>query len=363
MAGLSERIRALVRDDIAALTPYDPSFTPCAINLSANENTYGMPGAAREALASALAQAPTNRYPDPMAGDLRDQIAQWHGVPRGSVCVGNGGDELLFNFFLAFGGPGRRLLDCPPTFTVYDIYSRMVGTEVLRCWRDRETFGLDMGALLPMVARADMVIVTSPNNPTGNVIAPADAARICEACPGMVMIDEAYVEFADGDSSCEPLLQDHDNLVILHTYSKAFCLAGVRVGYVLAAPDVIDVLAAVRQPYSVDVLAQESARVVTAMRDEFLPTIARIRDERERLARGLAAIDGVRVWPSQGNFLLVRMSQAGIVRARLRDERSILVRDFSAAPGLQDCLRVTVGTPEENDELLDAIAELCKEAS
>ncbi len=363
MAGLSKRVRSLVRDDVASLSPYDPNFTPCRINLSANENTYDMPAKVRAAINEAIAATPTNRYPDPMSNELRDQIATWHGVRRENVCVGNGGDELLFNFFLAFGGPGKRLVDCPPTFTVYDIYSRMLGTSVVRCWRDPETFELDMTALLAMARTADMVIVTSPNNPTGNVIAPDDAARLCEACPGIVMIDEAYTEFSDEGVSCEHLLATHDNLVILHTYSKAFCLAGVRVGYVLAAPDIIEVLGAVRQPYTADVFAQAAAQVVTSMRGVFRPTIDTIRSERERLAAALGAIEGVHVWPSQGNFLLVRVPHAGIVRARLRDKYSILVRDFSSAPGLEDCLRVTVGTPTENDELTDAIASLVKEVA
>ena len=363
MAGLSRRVRSLVRDDVAALSPYDPNFTPCRINLSANENTYGMPAKVRSAIDAAIVATPTNRYPDPMSNELRDQIATWHGVRRENVCVGNGGDELLFNFFLAFGGPGKKLVDCPPTFTVYDIYSRMLGTSVVRCWRDAQTFELDMGALLPMAAAADMVIVTSPNNPTGNVIAAQDVARLCEACPGIVLIDEAYTEFSDEGVSCERLLGTYDNLVILHTYSKAFCLAGVRVGYVLAAPDVIDVLGAVRQPYTADVFAQAAAQVVTSMRGVFRPTIDQIRSERERLAAALGAIGGVRVWPSQGNFLLVRVPHAGIVRARLRDKYSILVRDFSSAPGLEDCLRITVGTPAENDELTDAIASLVEEVA
>ena len=363
MAGLSARIRSLVREDIARLAPYDPNFTPCDINLSANENTYGMPAQVRAEVDAAIAAVATNRYPDPMSNQLRDQIAAWHGVLRENVCVGNGGDELLFNFFLAFGGPGKRLVDCPPTFTVYDIYSKMLGTSVVRCWRDAKTFELVMDALLPMAAHADMVIVTSPNNPTGNVITPADAERLCAACPGMVMIDEAYAEFAGEGASCEPLLARHDNLVILHTYSKAYCLAGVRMGYVLAAPDVIEVLGAVRQPYTVDVFAQAAAQAVTARRGAFQPTIDRIRSERTRLAEALATIDGVRVWPSEGNFLLVRVPYAGVVRARLRDAHSILVRDFSTAPGLEDCLRITVGTPRENDALIKALATTVKEVS
>lgn len=363
MAGLSPRIRGLVRDDVARLSPYDPGFTPCEINLSANENTYGMPERVRAAVDAAMARVDTNRYPDPMSNELRDAIASWYGVRRENVCVGNGGDELLFNFFLAFGGPGKRLVDCPPTFSVYDIYSKMLGTSVVRCWRDPETFELDMDQLLPMAAKADMVIVTSPNNPTGNVMAPADVERLCATCPGIVMIDEAYLEFADEGWAAEPLLATCDNLVILHTFSKAFCLAGVRVGYVLAAPDVVDVLGAVRQPYTADVFAQAAALEVVRHREAFQPTVDTICSERARLSAALKALPGVRVWPSQGNFVLVRLPEAGIVRARLRDAHSILVRDFSSTQGLEGCLRITVGTPQENDRVVEAVASVLKEVS
>ena len=236
-------------------------------------------------------------------------------------------------------------------------------TKLLRCPRDPKTYELDIPSMLSAAPAVDMIIVTSPNNPTGNVIAPDDVARLCEACPGIVMIDEAYAEFADEGVSCEQLLATYGNLVVLHTFSKAYCLAGVRVGYVLAAADVIDVLGAVRQPYTADVFAQAAAEVVCDLRQSFDPIIAKIREERDRLAAELAAIDGVSVWPSQGNFLLARMPRAGVVRTRLRDERSILVRDFSAAPGLEDCLRITVGTPEENTQLIDAIASIVREES
>lgn len=363
MAGLSKRIQGLVRDDVARLSPYDPGFTPCEVNLSANENTYGMPAHVREAVDAAMAKVATNRYPDPMSNDLRDMIAGWYGVRRENVCVGNGGDELLFNFFLAFGGPGKRLVDCPPTFSVYDIYSKMLGTSVVRCWRDPKTYDLDMDALLPMARKADMLIVTSPNNPTGNVVSPDDVARLCEACPGIVLVDEAYMEFADAGWAAEPLLARYDNLVILHTLSKAFCMAGVRVGYVLAAPDVVDVLGAVRQPYTADVFAQAAAQEVVRRRESFMPVVETIRSERGRLSAALSQLPGVHVWPSQGNFLLVRLPEAGIVRARLRDRHSILVRDFSTTQGLEGCLRVTVGTPEENDRLVEAVASVLKEVS
>lgn len=211
--------------------------------------------------------------------------------------------------------------------------------------------------------------MTSPNNPTGDV-APLDfVAALSDACPGMVMVDEAYVEFADASfgaaTTAQGLISEHPNLVILHTLSKAFGAAGTRLGYVIAAPEVIDVFAAVRQIYSVNVLSQAATLACVRARDAYAPVVAQVASERERELCALRAMAAgglpVEAWPSAANFVLVRTPHATRVRERLRDEYSILVRDFSYAPGLADCLRITVGTPQENDEVLAAFAALVKE--
>ena len=361
MAQLSDRVKALVQPHLRTLEPYDPNFTPTRVNLSANENTYDVPAPARALIDEALAATPTNRYPDPMSNDLRDELAAWHGVARENVVVGNGGDELLYNFLLAFGGPGRTLMNVPPTFSEYAFFASLTQTGVRDVWRDPETFLPREDELVTVAGEASLVILTSPNNPTGDVAPLELVARVCDACPGLVMVDEAYGEFAAAGTSAEALLAEHDNLLVLHTLSKAFALAGARCGYVIAAPDVIDALAAVRQIYSVNVLTQAAALAAVRARAEFDPTVEKIVSERTRLYESLARVEGVRVWPSEGNFVLVRMAGASRVRERLRDERSILVRDFSYAPGLADCLRITVGTPEENDAVIDALAELVPE--
>ena len=361
MAQLSDCVKALVQPHLRTLEPYDPNFTPTRVNLSANENTYDVPAPARALIDEALAATPTNRYPDPMSNDLRDELAAWHGVSRENVIVGNGGDELLYNFLLAFGGPGRTLMNVPPTFSEYAFFASLTQTGVRDVWRDPETFLPQADELVAAAGEASLVILTSPNNPTGDVAPLELVARVCDACPGLVMVDEAYGEFAAAGTSAEALLAEHDNLLVLHTLSKAFALAGARCGYVIAAPDVIDALAAVRQIYSVNVLTQAAALAAVRARAEFDPTVKKIVSDRTRLYESLARVEGVRVWPSEGNFVLVRMAGASRVRERLRDERSILVRDFSYAPGLADCLRITVGTPEENDAVIEALAELVPE--
>lgn len=361
MAQLSDRVKALVQPHLRTLEPYDPNFTPTRVNLSANENTYDVPASARALIDEALAATPTNRYPDPMSNDLRDELAAWHGVSRENVIVGNGGDELLYNFLLAFGGPDRTLVNVPPTFSEYAFFASLTQTGVRDVWRDPETLLPRADELVAAAGEASLVILTSPNNPTGDVAALELVARVCDACPGLVMVDEAYGEFAGPATSAEALLSEHDNLLVLHTLSKAFALAGARCGYVIAAPDVIDALAAVRQIYSVNVLTQAAALAAVRARAEFDPTVEKIVSERSRLHESLARVEGVRVWPSEGNFVLARMAGASRVRERLCDERSILVRDFSYTLGLADCLRITVGTPEENDAVIEALSEIVPE--
>lgn len=229
-----------------------------------------------------------------MSNDLRDELAAWHGVTRENVCVGNGGDELLYNYLLAFGGAGRTLLNCPPCFSEYAFFASLCQTEVRDVWRDPATFELDQAAVLAAASECNLAIVTSPNNPTGDV-APLDfVAALCDACPGMVMVDEAYVEFADDSfgavTTAQGLIAEHPNLVILHTLSKAFGAAGTRLGYVIAALEVIDVFAAIRQIYSVNVLSQAAALACVRARDAYTPVVAQIASERERELCALRAM-------------------------------------------------------------------------
>jgi histidinol-phosphate aminotransferase len=361
MAGITPEVRALMRPSAAALEPYDPAFSPVEVILSANENNYGIPPEVKPALAAAVAEAAWNRYPVPLAGELREKLAAWHGVAPEQVIVGNGGDELLFNFFLAFGGAGHALVSCPPTFSVYGLYASMVETPVVEVPREKD-FAPNVDALVEAARTATLVVVTSPNNPTGDLFSRAGVRRLCEACPGIVLVDEAYIEFADPGSSVEDLLDEYENLAVLHTFSKAFALAGARVGYVLANPAVVAAFAAVRQPYSVSVLDQAAALAAVTHRDAFQPVIQAIRQDRGRLSDmlgGLAPL-GVRVWPSQANFICTRVPHAHDVWRRLRDEHSILVRDFSSTSGLADCLRITVGKPEENDLVVAALKSILK---
>ena len=357
---MSESVSCRLRPALRGFTPYDPAFSPCRVNLSANENTHEMPAPVRAEVERALLATPLARYPDPMANELRDALAERHGISRESVCVGNGGDELLFNLLFAFGGPGRALVTCPPDFSEYANFAAMCETELTCVWRDPDDFAIDADALVAAARGAALVILTSPNNPTGDLLPHAVVRRLLDETDSLVLVDEAYVEFAPQGSSVVGWVADEPRLVVLRTLSKAFGLAGLRLGYVVADPAVVDALGAVRQIYSVDVLAQAAGLAAVRCRDQTAPVVADIVAERGRLSAGLAELPGVTVWPSEANFVLVRVPRAAEVRRRLRDEHSVLVRDFSSAPGLENCLRLTVGTREENDALLDALATLVR---
>ncbi len=344
---------------LANIVPYDPKYLPADEYLSANENPRNVPEALRQEISEEISTVALNRYPDPLGNELRDMIAQANGLTRDWVILGNGGDELLFNIALAWGGPGRTMLNVPPAFSVYEANAYLTGTDVVNVART-DTFDVDEDAVINRVAQGDIdyVILTSPNNPTGKVISEDFVERLLEATDALVMIDEAYSEF----SRCTvlPLLKKHKNLVILHTFSKAYSLAGVRLGYIFAHPEVITEFIKVRQPYSVDAVSQAIACVVYRNRAVFEQEIDEIIAERDLLLERLRSLDGVEAFDSDANFVLARLEGADEIWQKLYD-KGVLVRDFSHAPMLENCLRVSIGTPEENRIFFDTLKEILQQ--
>lgn len=338
------------------LVPYDPKYLPAKIMNSANENPQDVEDQIKREAMSAVRNVKLNRYPDPLANELRDLIAEANGLDRNQVLLGNGGDELLFNLALAYGGPGRKFLNMPPTFSVYQNNAQLTGTEVVNVPRLAD-YSIDEQAVLDRVSRGDIdfVIVTSPNNPTGQ-LAPEDfVLKLLDATDALVMVDEAYFEFSR--TTLRPYLMQHQNLVLLRTFSKAFSLAGVRLGYLLGNECVIREFLKVRQPYSVDAVSQAIGKVVFQNRAKFEPGIIQIISERQRMLEELAAIPGVESYPSDSNYILFKVAQAGQVWQQLFDQ-GILIRDFSKARYLEGSLRVSVGTPQENDQFLAALRQI-----
>lgn len=343
---------------LAGLEPYDPKYVPADIYLSANENPADVPAEVRAEVERAIADLHFNRYPDPLANGLRDMIAEANGLERGNVLVGNGGDELLFNTALAWGGPGRTFLNMPPTFSVYENNAVLTGTTVVDIPRRAEDdYAIDEAAVLGYLSagnRVDYTIVTSPNNPTGLCARAGFVEELLSATDALVMVDEAYFEFSR--ETALPLLKSNKNLVILRTFSKAYALAGVRIGYLLAHPDVIREYIKVRQPYSVDALSQAVASTVFRNRQAFEPGINRIIVERARVIAALRDIPGIKVYPSQSNWVFLKVPDAAQAWQHLY-ALGILVRDFSKSAGIEGSLRVTVGTPSQNDAFVQALRD------
>jgi histidinol-phosphate aminotransferase len=364
-----------VRPDLAELEPYDPDMRPVRVMLSANENNWGVPEVVQSEALRRLAQVPLNRYPQATSPRLREQLGDMWGVAPRNVVVANGGDELLFNLLLAYGGQGRRLVNCPPTFSAYALYAELTATGVVSVPRDPDTYEVDFDALAQAAAdpAACLVVLTSPNNPTGNLVRAEQVRRLAASTQALVLVDEAYAEFCDPQASCMRLVSEFPNVCVLRTLSKAYALAGARLGYLICSDEVADAMLAVRLPYSVNSMSQAVAETVVQMRGEYAPVVAEVVRERERLGGLLAALGDelaakagvsaprLRVWPSEANFVMVRIPgpAAGTPTAdqihELLAADSILVRNFSHTAGLEGCLRISVGKPEEDDELLASL--------
>lgn len=345
------------RAELESLVPYDAKDVKAEVVLASNENPANLPSEIVSKIASRLSEFRFNRYPDPTATELRKLIAEANGLDPENVLVGNGGDEIIFNLLLAWGGPGRKILDTPPTFAMYAIDAATTGTEVVRVPRN-EDFSIDTQAVLDRVREGDIdiVIIANPNNPTGGLTDESFLIELLESTDAIVMVDEAYFEFSR--HTMRPHMYRHKNLVLLRTFSKAFSLAGLRLGYLLGDAEVVRELMKVRQPYSVDSFSQWVAGLVFRERMVFEQSIYDIMCERDRLIGALSQMSGVTTFPSEANFVLFRVEHASALWRDLLHTHSVLIRDFSRSPGLEGCLRVTVGSRQDNDRFLEAMAEL-----
>lgn len=361
-----------IRGDLASLKPYVPGPSTLDIVLSANENSYGLADKVASLVANRLSQVKTNRYPDVACNSLRERLAAIYGLSPENFVIGNGGDEFLLNVYIGFGGPDRYVIDTPPTFSEYRLNAELTATPYYTVGR-KEDFSLDVEGIIAKAreleergAREGIVILTTPNNPTGNVSTLDEIRAIADNTHALVLVDEAYQEFSSSASALE-LLDECPNIVVLRTLSKAFALAGARVGYLVAQPQVIDVFLAVRQPYSVNVFSHAAAEVILDNRDELLEVVKTIKLERASLIEGLFALarryPGIEVYPTEANFVFVKVPKAAQVAGLLETEHSIGVRNYASYPSIEECLRITVGTPQENEAVVAALGQILENIS
>lgn len=351
-----------LRADLRGRSPYGAPQLDVAVRLNTNENPYPPPPelVADVTAAVAAAAADLHRYPDRDAVALRTDLAasltRATGVAltTANLWAANGSNEILQQVLQAFGGPGRRAVGFEPSYSMHPIIAGGTQTMWLPVPR-RSDFSIDVDAAAALLAaeQPDVTFLTSPNNPTGQSIPPADLAGLVDAAPGIVVVDEAYAEFSPVPSAVTLLAAHAHKLIVSRTMSKAFAFAGGRLGYLAAAPAVVDALQLVRLPYHLSGLTQAAARAALRHADATLATVARLSAERERVAAALLAC-GLAPVPSDANFVLFGRfaDAAGAWRAFL--ERGVLVRDV----GIPQHLRVTIGTPEENDAFLRSAEEL-----
>jgi histidinol-phosphate aminotransferase len=346
--------RTVIRDEIQALSAYHVADSAGLVKLDAMENPYPLPEDMRARVAELASHAALNRYPDPGARALRERLKQVMGAPAGmEVLLGNGSDELIQLLALATHRSGAVLMSVEPSFVMYRMVAAFCGMGYAGVALD-ERFALDARALDEAIDRhrPALLFLAYPNNPTGNLFDPDLVRRVIERAPGLVVVDEAYHAFAG--RSFLPELVRYPNLLVMRTLSKVG-LAGLRLGMLFGRPDWLAELDKVRLPYNVNVLTQAVAEYALTRADVLEAQAAAIRQERTRLAARLAACPGVTVFPSEANFLLFRVRQAAAVFAGLK-ARGVLIKKLDGShPRLAECLRVTVGTPEENARFLAAL--------
>lgn len=339
-------IKTLVKPSVRSLTAYQAIELPCKIKLDANESPYGFS-------VRALANIPTNRYPDPEAKELKRLLAKRLEVSSANILFGNGSDELIYYLITTFGGP---VLFPIPTFSMYGITSQALGEKTISIPLDSE-FDIDLEKTISAIKKTKpkLIFLSSPNNPTGNCFSSDRILKIIVSAlspqpSALVVVDEAYQPFSS-EKGFLPLLRDYKNLVIMRTLSK-IGLAGLRLGFLIADAEIVAEVNKVRLPFNINSFSQAIA--VQALKDKkwLAASVKNITSERERLLMEMEKIEGVTPFPSEANFILFRVKDVDKVYKGLL-KKGILVRNFNES--IKGCLRVTVGTPQENMVFLKAL--------
>jgi histidinol-phosphate aminotransferase len=349
-----------IKDSVLALRPYTLSPHRASVKLNQNENPWDAPLEIKRETLRRIAEQTWSRYPDFTPQRLHERLAEFSGWMSEGIIAGNGSNELIQALLMVTIGPGKRVLVSEPTFALYRQITTVLGGEVVSVPLTPQ-LTYDSEALMSAVklTQPQVIIICSPNNPTGCVMETSDLGALIEASSGLVVIDEAYFEFSG--QTAVPLLGRYSNLIVLRTFSKAMAMAALRVGYLLADPDLVREVAKGVLPYNLNAFSQTAAELAVEMFASKLgPIIQTICSERDRLYAELERIPGLTPVRSRANFMVVR---SRLEPRRVFNEllqRDILIRDVSKYQLLQDYFRVSVGTPEENDLLLAALREIFK---
>ncbi|MEG6586374.1 histidinol-phosphate transaminase [Dendrosporobacter sp. 1207_IL3150] len=343
------------RPGLEQLPTYSVEEKEWDIKLDANESNLNLPPLVYERLVNRLSFIDFNRYPDMGMKSLKELIAQNFNLDIDNILIGNGSSEILEKLFYAFGGPGRSIVFPTPSFSMYNIYAKLTESIAIPVELEQDySLKPDKITAAAKASGAKLIILCTPNNPTGNAMPQQDIENIVASVDCPVVVDEAYFEF-HGETSAG-LLKKYPNVIIARTFSKAYSFASARVGYMVADSDIVKMVGKVCMPYHVNSLSLAGAEVIYQMRDEFVPYIKQTIAERKRLEVALKLLPGVIVYPSETNFLLIKLPNAAELNQYL-SSKNIGIRDFSNAPSLTDCLRISIGTADENDALLKSIKD------
>jgi len=353
-----EEIVKTIKPAVRELRAYSLSPHRASVKINQNENPWDVPEDVKAETLRRLNAKRWSRYPEFVASSLQESLAEFASWKADGVIAGNGSNELIQSLLMVSVNEGKRVLISEPTFALYRQVTTVLGGEVVSVPLTA-AFQFDVSTLTEALqdSKPEVVILCSPNNPTGSVIEDADLRQLLRTAPGLVVIDEAYHEFAG--HSVVPLLNDFPNLGVLRTFSKAMGLAGMRIGYLLAAPRLVTEIRKAVLPYNLNVFSQTVAEVAVEMYErELMPLVKRIIAERERMLAELNAIEGLEPVVSKANFMIVRTAMDPRKLFSQLLERDILVRAVSGYPMLKEYFRFNVGTPQENDQLIKALKEI-----
>jgi len=355
---MMSRTLASIKTRVRELRPYSLRPDRARVKLNQNENPWDTPVKIKQETLRRISDCAWSRYPNFAPRRLHERLAEFSGWTADGIIAGNGSNELIQALLMVTVGEGKRVLISEPTFALYRQITTVLGGEVISLPLNAD-LSYDVKALRNAVGdlQPEVTIVCSPNNPTGCVLSDDNLRMVLESANGLVVVDEAYHEFAE--HSVVPLLWQHSNLVVLRTFSKAMAMAALRAGYLLAAPELTREISKAVLPYNLNVISQTAAEVAVEMyEDELRPLVREIIAERARLYEALSHINGLTPLRSRANFILVR---SAIDPKQIFEEllnRNILIRDVSGYPMLSEYFRLSVGTPEENDLLLEALREI-----
>ncbi|MBI4475351.1 MAG: histidinol-phosphate transaminase [Acidobacteria bacterium] len=343
----------VIKPEVRGQTAYTLKHFKADVKLDQNENPYEIPDSLKREIVERVLGRPWGRYPEFVPAAVTKAIAEFTEWTEEGILVGNGSNELIQAALSVTLGPGRRMAVPQPTFTLYKLMATTLQADINEVRLKPDDLTFDVNALVDASRSADVVVICSPNNPTGTWLERDAVAAVLETAKGIVLLDEAYHEFSG--QTALPLLRDHRNLVILRTFSKAMAMAGLRFGYMMAHPEIAREIHKAKLPYNVNIFTLAAAQTILERRSVLSQAIATLIRERERVMTELNKRPAVQAFPSKANFILIKSALPARELFDALYEQGVLVRDVSACPMLERALRVTIGRPDENDRFLAAL--------